>query len=53
MKKFILCILISIMSLMTNTITAKEKTIKADQVPQLVQNGFNGKYHIPLPIKSD
>lgn len=45
MNKFILCTLISMMSLMTYTISAKEKTIKANQVPQLVQDGFKGKYH--------
>jgi hypothetical protein len=45
MKKFILCGLIIVVSLMTNTITAKEKKIRADKVPQLVQNGFKGMMH--------
>lgn len=45
MKKFILSGLIFILSLTTNTITAKEKRIQADKVPQLVQNGFKGMVH--------
>ncbi len=45
MKTIILCGLIFIVSVMTNTITAKETKIRANKVPQLVKDGFTGKYH--------
>ncbi len=45
MKTIIICGLFLIVSLMTSTITAKERKIREDKVPQLVQAGFKGKFH--------
>lgn len=44
MKKIILGSLIFIVSLITSTIAAHEKSNKVDKVPQNVIDGFKGKY---------
>ena len=45
MKKIFVCSLIIILSLWSNTNFAKDKRIRMKEVPQLVQNSFNEKYH--------